>query len=96
MSSYGDYFLSANNNLPMEDALVAGYRGLMLDSCKCESSTVNDIKASLGLQDNTGLRFCHKTCDAGARKPDKLLGNLKTFLEVNPNEVRVRRANFPA
>jgi len=87
MSSYGDYFLSANNNLPMEKALVAGYRGLMLDSCICESSTVNDIKGFLGGQDNTGLRFCHKTCDAGARKPDKLLGNLKTFLEVNPNEV---------
>ena len=36
MSSYEDYFVAANNNESLEKALVAGYRGLMLDSCLCD------------------------------------------------------------
>jgi len=87
MSSYRDYFLMANNNLPAEDALVAGFRGLMLDSCMCESNTVTDIKDFLTGGSSEGLGFCHGRCDAGVRDPDKLLGNIKNFLDVNPNEV---------
>jgi len=37
-SSKADLFLGYNNNKRLEDALVAGYRGLMLDSCICDGS----------------------------------------------------------
>ena len=37
-SSYDDLFVGYNNNRPLEEALVEGYRGLMLDSCMCDGS----------------------------------------------------------
>lgn len=33
------------------------------------------------------MGFCHTSCDAGVRDPAVVLGNVKTFLDVNPNEV---------
>lgn len=87
MSSYRDYFVAANNNLPAEDALVAGFRGLMLDSCICESNTLTDVKNFFTGGISEGLGFCHGTCDVGVRDPHKLLGSVKSFLDVNPNEV---------
>jgi len=88
-SSKADLFLGYNNNKRLEDALVAGYRGLMLDSCICDGSIGERIQTfwkGEGVGVN-GLGFCHKSCDAGVRTPSKLWGNIKKFLEVHRNEV---------
>lgn len=90
-SSKEDYFLGYNNNERLEDALVAGYRGLMLDSCICDGSIGEKIQGFLkGEQmDANNLGFCHKSCDAGVRRPSEVMGNIKKFLEVNRNEVLI-------
>ena len=38
MSSKDKLFVGYNNLASLEDALIAGYRGLMLDSCICDGS----------------------------------------------------------
>ena len=89
-SSFENNFMMANNNLPLEEALVAGYRGLMLDSCMCEGVLSQyllgrDEEWGLG---NSNLGFCHSVCGAGVRDPKEVLTNIKSFVETNPNEVR--------
>ncbi|KAL3809381.1 hypothetical protein ACHAXA_007457 [Cyclostephanos tholiformis] len=69
MSSRDDLFAAYNNIENLEKALVAGYRGLMLDSCICDGSIGEEV-ANFMKGDE-----------------DKVLGNIKTFLEVNSNEV---------
>jgi len=102
MSSYEDYFIAANNNESLEKALVAGYRGLMLDSCLCDGGLrkfmqdgAKDLMSQMGLIDESSeneqeektLGFCHTYCDAGVRDPSRVFGNIKKFLDVNRNEV---------
>lgn len=91
-SSKADQFIVGyNNNKGLEDALVAGYRGLMLDSCICDESlgeTINNLWQAERPEEN-GLGFCHKSCDAGVRNPSKVMGNIKKFLDVNRNEVLI-------
>jgi hypothetical protein len=102
MSSYEDYFVAANNNESLEKALVAGYRGLMLDSCLCDGGLskymedgAKDLMEEIGLIDESTetedvqktLGFCHTYCDAGVRDPHRVLRNIKKFLDVNRNEV---------
>lgn len=100
MSSYDDYFLAANNKQPLEQALVAGYRGLMLDSCLCDGGLkkylqdeIVDLAAEVGVMDGSGgeevaiLGFCHTYCDAGVRDPAIVLNHIKQFMETNANEV---------
>ena len=103
MSSYDDYFIAANNNGSLEKALVAGYRGLMLDSCLCDGGLAQyiqegakDILEQIGVIDESTdndngeqvqLGFCHTYCDAGVRDPARVLGNIKEFLDLNRNEV---------
>lgn len=84
-SSYENGFVAANNNLPLEEALVAGYRGLMLGSCMCEGFLGGYL---LGENGGVNLGFCHSSCSAGVRASTEVLNNVKTFLETNPNEVR--------
>ena len=106
MSSYEDYFVAANNNESLEKALVAGYRGLMIDSCLCDGGLkkymvdgAKDLLEGIGVADGSGsgqsdngqqksLGFCHTYCDAGVRDPNRVLRNIKKFLDVNRNEVR--------
>jgi hypothetical protein len=62
-----------NNELPLEDALDAGYRSLMLDVCNCP--------------DNGGIIFCHGQCSLGVRNIEEVFTNIGTFLDANPKEV---------
>lgn len=92
MSSRDDLFAAYNNVRPLEDALVAGYRGLMLDSCICEGNVGEKIANFFKGEDDLGsnyLGFCHATCSAGMRSPSEVLGNIKTFLKTNRNEVLI-------
>ena len=47
---------------------------------------IND-NAFYNLQGENYLGFCHTSCDAGVRDPAEVLGNIKTFLDINRNEV---------
>ena len=67
-----------NNIFPLEDALTAGYRGLMLDVCKCP----ND-------QNALEITFCHGQCGFGPRDPTEVFTNINTFLNDNPNDMVV-------
>ena len=66
-----DDILVPNHEAPLEDALEAGYRGLMLDVCKCDGK----------------LTFCHQVCGVGPRDPEEVFGNIKNFLDKNPTEL---------
>jgi len=91
-SSRANLFAAYNNLKPLEEALIAGYRGLMLDSCICDGSIGEKITNYFNGEGNTGenyLGFCHTSCDAGVRSPVKVLENIKTFLDVNTNEVLI-------
>ena len=71
---------------------MAGYRGLMLDSCICDGSIGETLQNLIKGEDDKGenyLGFCHGSCDAGVRDPAQVLRNVKTFLDVNPNEVLI-------
>mmetsp|Transcript_12780 Transcript_12780/g.26186 ORF Transcript_12780/g.26186 Transcript_12780/m.26186 type:complete len:370 (-) Transcript_12780:282-1391(-) len=85
-SSYENGFITASNNLPLEEALVAGYRGLMLESCLCDG-----LLGTYLLKENEGsnLGFCTSFCSSGVRGALEVLRNVKTFLEANPNEVLI-------
>lgn len=77
MSSKNDLFAGYNNLRPLEEALVQGYRGLMLDSCICDGSLGEKVQNFLKGEE-TGenyLGFCHVSCDAGVRSPAKVLGH---------------------
>ncbi|KAL7536716.1 hypothetical protein ACHAXR_007357 [Thalassiosira sp. AJA248-18] len=90
-SSYEDYFAGYNNQKSLEKALVEGYRGLMLDSCICDGSlgeTIQNWVKGEDLGDNY-LGFCHTSCDAGVRDPSEVLRNIKTFLDINRNEILI-------
>ncbi|KAL3779304.1 hypothetical protein ACHAW5_006470 [Stephanodiscus triporus] len=91
MSSRNDLFAAYNNIESLERALVAGYRGLMLDSCICDGTSIGQEAQNIirgeGDKGESYLGFCHTTCLAGVRDPAKVLGNIKTFLDVNRNEV---------
>jgi hypothetical protein len=63
--------LLGNNKAPLEEALEAGYRGLMLDVCTCENELV----------------FCHGVCTVGVRTFDEVIPNINKFLNQNPTEI---------
>lgn len=62
-----------NHNSALENALVAGYRGLFLDVCKCGNEEE--------------LIFCHGTCALGRRDITTVMRNIVSFLESNPKDV---------
>jgi hypothetical protein len=74
MSSQADGFLAFNNLKSMEDAMVAGFRGFLLDSCDCGDD---------------GTLMCHSLCVAGTRVPRTVFDAVLTFLNNNPFEVIV-------
>ena len=47
MSSSKNLFAGYNNLEPLEQALVSGYRGLMLDSCICDGSLGETVQGFL-------------------------------------------------
>ena len=77
----------------------------MLDSCLCDGGLskymeegAKEFMEERGLIDESReteeeaevtLGFCHTYCDAGVRDPQRVLGNIKKFLDVNRNEVSV-------
>ncbi|KAF9953032.1 hypothetical protein BGZ72_005754 [Mortierella alpina] len=68
--------LGANQNNPIPTQLQDGIRGLMLDSYNPPTGNTGDVQ------------LCHTACtllDGGTLS--KALGQIKTFLENNPNEV---------
>jgi len=66
-----DSNLAPNNDAPLEQALQAGYRGLLLDVCKCD-----DV-----------ITFCHGICERGNRNPEEVFNNIGIFLSQNPHDV---------
>jgi hypothetical protein len=96
-SSYKDNFIGASNNLPFEDALVAGYRALELNSCVCEGGGLlsnflleQDEEWGLG---GSSLGFCNTYCGKGVRDPKEVLTSIKSFLDKNSREVLVVHLN---
>ena len=71
-----DAKLVANNEAPLELALEAGYRGLMLDACLCNDGNGNSV-----------LQFCHTICELGSRNANEVFTNINTFLDDNPTEI---------
>ncbi len=69
--------LLGNNDAPLEEALEAGYRGLLLDVCWCADPNTQ-VKE---------LIFCHSVCGVGERKFGEVISNINTFLDNNPTEV---------
>ena len=56
MSSSKNLFAGYNNLEPLEQALVNGYRGLMLDSCICDGSLGETVQGFLkGEEDKVRL-----------------------------------------
>ena len=55
MSSKDNLFAGYNNLKAMEGALVAGYRGLMLDSCICDGSIGETVQ---GILKGDGDKVC--------------------------------------
>lgn len=53
MSSRDDLFAGYNHLEPLEEALVSGYRGLMLDSCNCADSVEEEVKNYFNGEGNT-------------------------------------------
>lgn len=72
MSSREDKFLAFNNLYPLEDALMAGFRGLTIDSCDCA---------------RVGIQLCHSVCLAGYRRPAPVFSAIVDFMLQNPHEV---------
>jgi hypothetical protein len=70
-ASAADNFILPNNQLSMEAALVAGYRGLNFDIGKC----------------NGEIALVHSFCSVGTKDHRTTWENINQFLEENPNEV---------
>lgn len=71
-ANHDDKFVP-NHQAPLEEALEAGYRGLMLDVCKCDDEII----------------FCHSTCAIGRRNATEVFANINLFLRRNPTELIV-------
>jgi len=72
-----DDILIPNNEAPLEGALEAGYRGLLLDVCKCPNAETNTME----------ITFCHGVCGVGPRDLTEVFTNINTFLTDNPSEL---------
>ena len=93
-SSSSNGFVGASNSRSLEEALVAGYRGLSLSTCTCESlfdladNQLLERDPEWGLE-GSNLGFCHQPCGMGVRDPKDVLTNLRTFVETNVREVLI-------
>lgn len=65
------FSIAPNHNLPLEDAVQAGYRGINVDIGKC----------------NGEIALTHSFCFLGTRDAVKVFSWLDTWLDDNPNEV---------
>jgi len=66
-----------SHNLPLEESLNAGYRGLMLDLCWCDD-TGKGIFTYV---------FCHSVCSLGRRNITEVITNIVSFLEKETTEL---------
>ncbi len=57
MSSRDDLFAGYNNLEPLEEAMVAGYRGLMLDSCNCAGSVEEEVTSFFNGEGDATVRY---------------------------------------
>lgn len=64
------FVIGPNHQLPLEEALEAGYRGLNLDICNCGGEII----------------FCHGLCALGPRDVVDVMQNVNEFLDKNPTE----------
>jgi len=74
-----DDILVPNHEAPLEGALEAGYRGLMLDVCYCTNAETQAME----------ITFCHGLCGLGTRDPLEVFSNIDDFLTANPTELLV-------
>uniref|UniRef100_A0A7S0ARY0 Phosphatidylinositol-specific phospholipase C X domain-containing protein n=2 Tax=Minutocellus polymorphus TaxID=265543 RepID=A0A7S0ARY0_9STRA len=65
--------LGYNHLFDLDGALVAGYRAINLDVCRCDGK----------------IRFCHNFCDFGSRDVTQVLLEIMKFLMNNVSEVVV-------
>lgn len=96
-SSYEDNFIGASNNLPFEEALLAGFRAIILNSCICEgggllSNFLLEQDEEWGLAESN-LGFCNSYCGKGVRDPKEVLTSIKSFLDKNIREVIMVQLN---
>jgi len=75
-SSTANNFVTPSNTKSMEEALVAGFRGISLSTCNCELSFMTN--SFLSKQEDWGLKdsqlgFCSGACGLGVRDPPPLL-----------------------
>jgi hypothetical protein len=72
MATLEDGFVLLYNHIqPLEEAMVAGYRGLNLDVCNCGGTLI----------------FCHGLCSVGTRSIEEVMTNINQFLDENPSEI---------
>lgn len=64
------FLIGPNHQMPLEEALEAGYRGLNLDICNCGGE----------------ITFCHGLCALGPRNVVDVMQNVNEFLDKNPTE----------
>jgi len=62
MSSSKNLFAGYNNLEPLEQALVNGYRGLMLDSCICDGSLGETVQGFLKGEEDKVRRLFFGLC----------------------------------
>lgn len=71
MSTVEDNFIAANHLRRLETSLENGYRGFMLDLCRCDGAP----------------SFCHSSCFVGERSPAEVFTAFNKFLSENLSEV---------
>ena len=72
--------LRSNHDAHFEEALNAGYRGINMDICLCDTSLGSGVQE---------LIFCHGFCGIGNQDIEEVFTKIDTFLDDNPNEVIV-------
>lgn len=65
------FYIAGNHDKRLEDALVAGFRGINIDIAKCDGE----------------VKLIHGKCQLGSRDPTEVWTNINSFLTDNPREV---------
>lgn len=67
------WYFAGNQEYSLEDALVAGYRGINVDVGMCDGQ----------------VELIHGMCRLGMRHPTEVWTNISNFLDANPREVLI-------
>jgi hypothetical protein len=68
---YADSGFGSNHNMPLTEALEAGYRGLQIDICECDGEIV----------------ACHGNCKYMARDIQEMFTDIVSFLDNHKTEI---------